>query len=109
MCLVVVVFLGGHLKVESIASVLLKCLGPLSLQQPDGVLTIYTNHPAGEKSCAYTLTVKFDVVRLRNDPPQSLSKSTEQPKKTRKIALPQITGHVFRFLLRASSTVHKKW
>ena len=57
-----------------------------------GVFNIYTNHPDGN------LLHKHKTVKLmwwENNPVQSISKCAEQTKKSRKIALPQITTHVF--------------
>ena len=57
-----------------------------------GVFNIYTNHP--DRSLLHKhKTVK--LTRWENDTIQSISKCAEQTKKRRKIALPQITAHVF--------------
>ena len=57
-----------------------------------GVFNIYTNHPNRNLLHKHK-TVK--LTRWENDTIQSTSKCAEQTKKRRKIALPQITAHVF--------------
>ena len=56
------------------------------------VLAVYTHHPGGNLEYK-NKTIKSDVVR-ENGPLQSTSNSAEQPKKSRKIASPQITAHI---------------
>ena len=56
------------------------------------VFNIYTNH-LDRNLLHKHKTVK--LTRWENDTIQSISKCAEQTKKRRKIALPQITAHVF--------------
>ena len=51
-----------------------------------GVLTIYSNNADGNL---------VHLTRWDNNPPQSISKSAEETKKSAKIDSPQITAHIF--------------
>ena len=57
-----------------------------------GVFNIYTNHP--DRSLLHKHKT-VELTRWEKDTIQSISKCAEQTKKRRKIALPQITAHVF--------------
>jgi len=65
----------------------------VEVQTKAGVLTIYPNH-AGENLLHKHKTEKFSVVGGK-PATKSVSGSVEQTKKSRKIALPKNTAHVF--------------
>ena len=65
----------------------------------------FTHTTRVEILCTKIKTIKSDVVR-ENDRLQSTCNSAEQPKKSRKIAPPQITAHIFwSFLTGMARTI----
>lgn len=58
-----------------------------------GVLTIYINHSGVEMLHIYSKAIELPW--WKKDPLQSISKSTELTKSSRRIAWPQITANVF--------------